>query len=284
MNLVEFIFKESNKLASGSKTAILFHDDEISYDMLYSQVRRAAGMFRSAGIKSGERVAIVLGDGPDFIVSFVGCVAAGAVAVPVNTMLPGDVLGYILNNCGANSIVTGADQIEKLTSAQANLNSLRNIWISGPDGTNQYEFESGESTPRLEGFQAAAQGAEETDIVGAADESLAFILYTSGSTGPPKGAMHLHRSIPLMVETACRQVLAIGAEDRLFSSSRLFFAYGLGNGLYFPLSSGATSILSDSKPDPVAIGGVLKRYRPTIFFGVPAIYKSLCRYIIDGNP
>ncbi|HYM01030.1 MAG TPA: benzoate-CoA ligase family protein, partial [Blastocatellia bacterium] len=283
MNLVEFIFGESKASASDSKTAICFDREEISYERLYGLVRRAAGLFRSVGIESGQRLAIIAADGPHFVVAFLGSIAVGAVAVPLNTMLPVDVLRSILDNCGPRGLVADQEQFQRLDKSGAIPGTLRNVWITrpAPDELKHRDYDGYQL--KVESFGSSVELAPESNIVPAADDSLAFILYTSGSSGAPKGVMHLHRGIPFMVNAACRQVLGIVAPDRLFSSSRMFFAYGLGNGLYFPLSIGATSILSDSKPTPAAIAEVFARYRPTVFFGVPAVYKSLCQFASAGN-
>jgi len=115
------------------------------------------------------------------------------------------------------------------------------------------------------------------------DDTTAFILYTSGSTGRPKGATHIHRNLPYTVEAYGKQVLGVRPGERLFSSSRLFFAYGLGNSLSFPLSTGATSVLCRERPTPPVVAKVFEKYQPTIFFGVPAVFRALIEYASQGG-
>jgi len=161
--------------------------------------------------------------------------------------------------------------MEKLQSIRSSLHQLGHVLLI-----------DGEAEQMLS-FNDVLAAATEGEIEQVADDALAFILYTSGSTGQPKGAMHLHRNLPYTVETCCKRVLQVAPEDRLFSSSRLFFAYGLGNSLSFPLGSGATAILSSERPTPPVIAEVFRQHRPTIFFGVPAVFRALIEYVSQGH-
>ncbi|HMF57379.1 MAG TPA: benzoate-CoA ligase family protein [Pyrinomonadaceae bacterium] len=271
MNLVEYIFQAPAKLGRWSESAILFEDERISYQHLLHQIRKFVSVLRVLGVREGERVAIAARDCPGFVVSFLGTIAAGAVSVPVSTMATGAELEYVLNHCVAKAIVLTSDQLDKFQSVSGNLAELRHVLLIG-----------GSSGGALQIDEEIAR-ANESELVEVADDTLAFILYTSGSTGRPKGAMHIHRNLPYTVETFCKSVLKVRPHDRLFSSSRLFFAYGLGNSLSFPLATGATAILCKERPTPAIISEVFRKFQPTIFFGVPAIFRSLIEYASQGN-
>lgn len=266
MNLVRYIFQAAEEMGRLSQPAILYHDYAVSYRELFRLVRKCGGMMRALGIGPGDRVAIVAADCPEWIASFLGTLAVGAVAVPLSTMLTAAELLYVLNHCGAKAAVITSEQIEKLRGDGNSLHRLENVLLIGDEVEGVLSFE-----------RMIAEAAE-AEIEPAEDGALAFILYTSGSTGQPKGAMHAHRNLPYTVETFCKRVLQVAPEDRLFSSSRLFFAYGLGNSLSFPLSSGASVVLCSEKPTPVVIAEIFRRHRPTIFFSVPAVYRALIEY------
>ena len=262
MNLVDYVFKAARELDRWSEAAILCGDRRVTYAELLSSAKRFGGAVRSLGVVPGDRVAIVACDSPEFVVSFLGAAAAGAVAVPLSTMLSPAELAYLVEHCGARVAVVSADQREKLESVPA----LESVLVAG--------------SPE---FDAALEAASACEIEPVDDDALAFILYSSGSTGRPKGATHRHSDIPSTVETYSRSVLDLGPDDRLFSASRLFFAYGLGNSLSFPLSSAATSILCEERPTPPVIAEVFERHRPTVFFGVPAVFRALVDYTARGG-
>ncbi|MDT4967774.1 MAG: hypothetical protein QOJ64_2511 [Acidobacteriota bacterium] len=254
-----------------SEPAIMCDETTVSYEQLLSSVKKFGAMVRALGIERGDRVAIVAADCPQWIVSFLGTVIVGAVSVPVSTMLAPLELKYILHHSGAKALVTTSEQLEKLRAIRHDLTQLESILLI-----------DGESEDALS-FEPTLTSAREAEVEMVSDEALAFILYTSGSTGQPKGAMHVHRSLPYTVETCCKQILDVAPTDRLFSSSRLFFAYGLGNSLSFPLASGATSILCKARPTPSLIADVFERHRPTVFFGVPAVFRALLEYASQGK-
>jgi benzoate-CoA ligase family protein len=272
VNLVDYLFQVAGKLDCWRQPAIATRDRSVSYQQLFALVKKACAMLKSLGVGVGDHVMIVAADCPEWIISFLGTIAAGAVAVPASTMLTASELQYVLNHCSAKAIVITSEQLGKIRSIRNNLSELENILLV-----------EGESAAEVLSFERALAAAAEAEIEEVGEDALAFILYTSGSTGQPKGAMHLHRNLPYTVETCCKHVLQVTTEDRLFSSSRLFFAYGLGNSLSFPLGSGATTILSSERPTPPVIAAVFRQHRPTVFFGVPAIFRALIEYAAQGN-
>ncbi|MDQ3818940.1 MAG: AMP-binding protein, partial [Acidobacteriota bacterium] len=272
MNLVRYIFQAAEKEGLWQHPAIIYRDSALSYEELLRLVRKCGGMMRALGIGPGDRVAIVAADCPEWVASFLGTIAIGAVAVPASTMLSVAELQYVLNHCGAKAVVITSEQVEKMQGARCGLDQLENVLLIDGEAEGMLSFER------------MIAGASEAEVLPADDDALAFILYTSGSTGQPKGAMHLHGNLPYTVETFCKHVLQVAPADRLFSSSRLFFAYGLGNSLSFPLSSSASVILCSEKPTPAAIAEIFERHRPTIFFSVPAVYRALIEYAACAKP
>ncbi|MFL6207978.1 MAG: benzoate-CoA ligase family protein [Pyrinomonadaceae bacterium] len=271
MNLVEYIFRAARAQGRWPHTAVVCGAQQLSYAELLRQVRQFAGLLWHLGVPAGARVAIVARDCPEWVVAFLGTTAVGAVAVPISTMQTAPELEYVLEHCGASVLVLTAEQLEKLASIRPKLTQLKHYLLLDGAAAGMIDFNE------------ALASATEAAIAPVADDTLAFLLYTSGSTGRPKGVMHLHRNLPYTVETFGRQVLQAQTEDRVFSSSRLFFAYGLGNSLSFPLSAAATAILSQERPTPPVIADLFKQQRPTIFCAVPAVYRALLEYQRQGQ-
>jgi benzoate-CoA ligase len=256
---------------NGDKTAILYEDQAISYRELEQRSAQCRSALRNLGIDSGDRVAMIMSDGPDWITAFLGILGIGAVAVPSSTMLKAPELTYVLNDSGAQTAIITPDQCETMLAAWADAPALKTVLIAGGEH------------PRMLSFDQALTASAPAPLAEIAPETLALILYTSGSTGAPKGAVHQHGDIPFTIESCGRKVYNITPDDRLFSSSRLFFAYGLGNSLSLPLGLGATSILCGERPLPPMIAQIFSRFRPTIFFAVPAVFRALLEYYRQGR-
>lgn len=282
-------FRESNLFArlfsqeSDTRVAILYEHREITYAELRAETVRVAEVLNAAGVGGSDRVALLLTDSPEFIASFVAVISLGAIAVPINLALRREEQIFILNDCGARAAIVEAGVTSALFegSAPAELKTLilvrRGEDASEPiAGFNLLDFEK---APRsaLDQFPVVPRNKHALPD-GRASDTDAFILYTSGSTGEPKGAVHTQADIFYTNQTYCREVLNLRDGDRLFSSSRLPFAYGLGNSFTFPLLNGCTSILCREKPTPEVISRILADYRPTIFFGVPLVYRMLLQH------
>lgn len=252
MNLFDAIFA-----ADHSAPAIRFGHRELTYGELRAETLRMAQAIVSLGAVRGDRVALLLHDSPEFIEAFIATCSLGAIAVPINMSLRVDEQCSILHNSGAKvALIEGDIRRELLTHAPEKLHSLENA------------VQIDQLAPKV--FESAEPEFPQPD-----HDDPAFILYTSGSTGEPKGAVHTQADIFYTNQTYCREVLRLTTQDRLFSSSRLPFAYGLGNSFSFPLLNGATAILCRQKPSPDVIAAVFKEHRPTIFFAVPVIYNLL---------
>jgi benzoate-CoA ligase len=248
----------------GAKTAFIDDTGRCSFAELADRAGRFANLLRRMGVPREQRILLCLHDGIDFPTAFLGAIEAGIVPVAVNTQLGAGEFAFMLADSRARAVVVSAPVLPAMTAAVAMLSDPKPaIIVSGG--------QSGEPSlaARLADLPAAAETAPTHP-----DEPC-FWLYSSGSTGRPKGTVHLHRSLAATAEYYAVPVLGIGASDVVFSAAKLFFAYGLGNALTFPLAVGATSILTAERPSPASVGRVLRERRPTIFYGVPTLYAAL---------
>jgi benzoate-CoA ligase len=282
MNLYDAIFRSNRS----DNLAVLGEGLQLTYKDLRNLTARAADGLKELNLSAGDRVAILLNDSPEFIVSFISVCSLGAIAVPINMSLRLDAQKQILTDCTATAAIVEADFCSRLlTGEMKRLHHLKNVVVVERCQADRDFIEGAKTRPsetelpikihswnELTGRDEAL--AEPNFPVNGEDKP-AFILYTSGSTGEPKGAVHRTADIFYTNETFCRQVLRLKRGDRLFSSSRLPFAYGLGNAFTFPLLNGFTTVLCRAKPTAEVIAGVLRDFSPTIFFGVPVVYTSL---------
>jgi len=263
-----------------ARVAVLYDHRGITYQELQNLTRRTADTLNALGVGHGDRVGILLADSPEFLAAFVATVSLGAIAVPINLALRSEDQLSILKDCGAGTAIIEAKTTPTVANASDIHTSLKNLVVvrrdedeARPSIASLKVLDFDEVQPRLPGEFPVRQD----------EASDAFILYTSGSTGEPKGAVHSQADIFYTNETFCREVLQLREGDRVFSSSRLPFAYGLGNSFTFPLLNGLTTILCREKPTPEVVGRVFKEYRPTIFFGVPVVYSMLLDHQRSGQ-
>jgi benzoate-CoA ligase family protein len=267
-----------------ARVAVLYEHTEISYEELRDQTFRAAETLNALGISAGDRVALLLGDSPEFITSVVAIISLGAIAVPINLALRREDQLFILKDCGACAAIVEAQTAESLFTPSSSQTEVKNLLLVRRDeGSVESDIISIAGMKAHDFFSAKRLPVNELFAVHADEDMDAFVLYTSGSTGEPKGAVHRQADIFYTNETFCREVLDLREGDRLFSSSRLPFAYGLGNSFTFPLLNGHTAILCREKPAPDVIRRVFKEYRPTIFFAVPVVYSMLLDHHRSGH-
>jgi len=248
----------------GGRPAIFCGKETITYGDLHQGVNRLGNALRDLGIRIEERVAILLPDSPDWVFAFFGAMKIGAVAVPLNTMLkPKDYL-YLLNDSRAQALIVHPGLLDRISEIRAELKHLRHMIVAGD--------EAGEHLLLREIMQGASPSLEAAET---SKDDAAFWLYSSGTTGFPKGAIHLHHDMIVEADLYAKGTIALRPDDVSFSVAKLFFAYGLGNGLYFPLRDGGATVLLPGRPLPETVFGVIDRYRPTVFYSVPTSYAAL---------
>jgi len=237
------------------RVAIHHRDRRITYRELEQAAARCRGALAAQGIRAGDCVSLVMSDSPEMIYAFLGIMGSGAIAVPCSTLLPPEGLSYVFKDSAAKLVIVSPEHEQNARAAgAARILMASDLEKSSPAPLGEFDRD----TPCL-------------------------VLYTSGSTGQPKGAVHRHGHMPWTVESVARKVYDLGPDDRLFSVPRLFFAYGLGNSLSIPLGGGASTVLLSERPSPALIAEVFAKYRPTIFFGVPTIFRMLLEHVRQGN-
>jgi benzoate-CoA ligase len=256
---------ERNLIAGrGAKTAFIDDHGHYSYAELSQRVNRFANLVRRLGIHPEQRILLCLQDTIDFPTAFLGAIKAGAVPVPVNTQLSATEFAFIAADSRARAVVVSAQLLLLMDVALAMLPGPRPTLIVSGGDTQEHS---------LEGMLAEMPPA--SDTAPTHSDEPCFWLYSSGSTGRPKGTVHIHSSLVQTAELYAIPVMGIAETDIVYSVAKLFFAYGLGNALTFPMAVGATSVLMAERPSPASVGRVLREHRPTVFCGVPTFYAAM---------
>ncbi len=266
----------------GARPAILYEGQEISYAQVGENVNRFGNALRRLGVQIEQRVLMLLLDSPEFVYTFLGAMKIGAVPIPTNTNLrPEDYL-YLLRDSRAVALVVSEPLLPMVAQLpREQLRYLRHvIVVEGAPSASQIAPPAGASSF----WTLLATSSPELEAEPTSKDDMAFWLYSSGTTGFPKGAVHLHRDLVYCVEYYARGILGITEHDRTYSVAKLFFAYGLGNALYFPFAVGATTILYPGRPEPAAIFEVVRRYQPTLFFSVPTSYAQCLAAADTADP
>jgi len=260
-NFATDLFRRFSDRGWLDKTAYIDPHGSWSYRQLRERAERFSRLLEAHSIQPGERVLMCLTDTIDWPTVFLGTLNAGRVAVPVNTLMTEDDYRFMLDDSGARILVVSRElypKFERLVSRVANFHVI----VSGGD------------TPSLERqIQDLAEGAPYAPPPTTCD-SIAFWLYTSGSTGRPKAAVHVHADLRLTNDLYAAPILGITENDVCFSVAKLFFAYGLGNAMTFPLSAGATTVLLPDRPTPDGVAALMTQHQVTVFYAVPTFYAA----------
>ncbi|MFI4926393.1 MAG: benzoate-CoA ligase family protein [Burkholderiales bacterium] len=236
--------------------------ETLTYAQLEEQAHRFADALRARGFAPETRVMLAMLDTLEWPVVFLGCILAGVVPIAANTLLTTRDFDFMLRDSRAHALFVSRPLLPTFETLMGQVSTLEHVFIAGDGGERSVA-------------QLVASGRATGEVAGTCSDDACFWLYSSGSTGTPKGTVHLHSHLIQTAELYGRAILGIRESDVVYSAAKLFFAYGLGNALTFPLSVGATAILLPSRPTPADVFRILKQYRPTIFYGVPTLYAAL---------
>jgi 4-hydroxybenzoate-CoA ligase len=253
------------------KVAFTDPDRSITYGELQARTSRWARALQTLGIHPEERIALLLPDTVDYPVAFWGAIRAGIVVVPVNPLLTPEQCAYVLSDSRASLMITTAPLVKIVHPILDRLPNLRAIVVAA--GLEDSALVAGVRVCDFEEILAGESG--DPFVANTNSDEVAFWLYTSGSTGDPKGVKHVHTSPMTTAQLMGKGVLGIREGDVVFSAAKLFFAYGLGNAMSFPMSVGASAVLWPQRPTPDAVFEIMRRHRPSLFFAVPSLYAAL---------
>jgi len=257
-NLAERLATLADRSGWLDRTAFLAGDARHTHGVVHDGAARTAALLAGRGVRPGDRVLIALPDGVEFAWAFLGAARLGAIAVPVNPQLAAAEHAAMLADAMPSTVVCGEELAGRFTGAVPVL--------------------------AAEGLATQIRVAEPAPAAPVTPDTPAYMQFTSGTTGRPKAALHRHRDLEVYFQAFARRALEIREGDVLFSASKLYFAYGLGNSLGFPLLSGASAVLNPGRPRPDDVGALLERHQPTILFAVPTLYANLLAAFSGGRP
>jgi benzoate-CoA ligase family protein len=253
-----------------NRPAIVREPHEVSYRELSALANRVGNALHAQGVSCGDRVLIVLPDSAEFVAAFFGAAKIGAVAVPVNPFARSSDYFHYLENCEPRAAIVHSEALAEFLPASSALPQVPIVIV-------------GEEKKVLHGVSCAkwnpwiAVASDQLVAAGTAPQDPAFMLYTSGSSGAPKAAVHRHEDMLYAALNYAQKILGLREDDVTFSVSKLFFAYGLGNGMYFPLAAGAHTLLNPARTAVAHVTEMVARHRPTVFFAVPTLYAAILR-------
>ncbi len=256
----------------GDKPAVIDDSGSYTYGELAERVNRVANLLSGLGLAQEDRVAMIMLDTVAFPALFWGAIKAGVVPIPINTLLTTENYRHILGDSRAKALFISGPLYEKVEPLLDRLPALRHVIVDGEPAHGR------ESLSAL-----MSDAGTDFEPAPTTSDDVAFWLYSSGSTGNPKGVRHLHSHLRCTAELYGRQVLDIREDDVIFSAAKLFFAYGLGNGMSFPFGVGATAVLMAERPTPAAVMRVMREQQPTIFCGVPTLYAAVLADTANGR-
>ena len=263
-NIADHLILPNLEEGRADRPFLLCGDDTMTYGDLHRSANRAGNALRKLGVEPEHRVMMLMHDTLAFPPCFWGAIRIGAIAVPVNTLLSPADYEYFINDSRSRVLIVDESLWPQVEPVAGNLPDLKHIVIA-----------NGQAPGRPSLADLMGEASEELETVMASPEDMAFWQYTSGSTGLPKAAVHLQHDIVYSMETFANNLLGLTPEDRTFSAAKFFFAYGLGNSLYFPMGAGASAVLASGRPTPELMFDTLERFKPTVFYGVPTLYNGM---------
>jgi 4-hydroxybenzoate-CoA ligase len=269
-NAARYFLDRHAEGAAADKIAFREGDSAITYRQLADEAGKVAGLYAAYGLEAEDRAAMIVLDTIAFVTIFWGSLKCGVAPTPLNTLLATETYQTILNDSRAKALFVSSELLATVAPALENCPALKVVFVVG-DGEHRHLS-----------FGAELAKCKPVPTMQTPEDECAFWLYSSGSTGRPKGVRHVHSSLGATAETYGAQVLGIGPDDIVFSAAKLFFAYGLGNAMTFPMSVGATTVLLRARPTPDKVLETLAATRPTIFGAVPTLYAGLLA-AMDGR-
>jgi benzoate-CoA ligase family protein len=266
-NAGEWLLDRNLRNGRGAHVAVRCNGVGYTYADLMTEVQRVQSALTAASIVAGERVLMVLNDSPVFIAWFIGCLRSGVVPVPVSTMLLGRDAAALAADCAARLLVISSAYADHIPTILAGAASVTSVIVDG-------DAEINASVP-THPWSSLPPAATEVAVAPTFRDKPAFWLYSSGTTGLPKGVIHNHGHLQSTFDTYATNVLRVNADDRFLSVAKLFFAFGLGNSLTFPFGAGATVILEPGRPNPTAFADLVASEKPSLFFAAPGFVAAL---------
>jgi benzoate-CoA ligase len=263
-NAAEDLIERNLAAGRGDKPAYLDDAGTCTYAALAERVNRCGSALQALGLRMEERVAIAMLDTSDWPTAFLGAIKAGIVPIALNTLLTTKDYEYMLTDSRARALLVSEPLLPVFAPLIGKLPFLKHVVVSGGDAKGHLAFSD-----------LVAKGSAQLATAPTTRDDACFWLYSSGSTGTPKGTVHVQSTLVLTAELYARPILGIRESDVVFSAAKLFFAYGLGNALAFPLTVGATTLLMAERPTPAAVFRRLTERKPAIFYGVPTLFAAL---------
>ena len=253
------------------KIAFIDNNNSITYQELYRKVKAFSYSIKKYQIKENDRIILCMLDSIEYPIVFLGLIWSGIIPICINTMLPKKDYAYMLEDSEAKAIIT--------------LSDFKNCFVSIIENKKNKPLLISDDNDELNCLNKLINQAENSieNPYDSNENDVAFWLYSSGSTGTPKGTLHIHKSLIATANTYAKKIIKINKNDICFSAAKLFFAYGLGNALTFPMSIGATSILMAGRPTAESVSNIIKKYSVTLFYGVPTLYAALLSSNININ-
>lgn len=270
-NTADYLVDRHVREGNGARTALVTPTRTLTYEQLSAEVRRVAAGLRALGVRPEERVLLCMVDDIELFTGILAAFHIGAVAVPASTMLTGPELGKLVADARCRVVLGSAEFAPVVRAALQQAPEVEHAVLTGHDRTGLPGHVEGHTWQQLLDYGAGTDDGPYPTW----PDSPALWLYTSGTTGTPKAAMHRHVDIKFVSENYGQRVLGIGPEDRCLSVAKLFFAYGIGNSLFFPLAAGGTALLEPSRPSPALFAKRAAGDRATVLFGTPSFFGPL---------